>query len=396
MNIEDINNYKQGYFRGKQMAKEGKSEQEALYSLTNEHQIEGVHCAYTEFLKEQFRDSLKLLYSSDRASIVDCVSSVVEVEALLHQRVQDATDFTIRKEEPWKYSVDKDGKHVYTLTKSQQGKWSCSCPGFGFRHKCKHVEALMESLNQSGQRLPQHLARVRQLEKSLSIWEGRLKDSPNDRVAQKNVELRKQALVEAKKKAEEIEALPKPTRHPREEFLGVIPSLDKLFKGLGDYEIVGSWRRGKDTYKDCDILTLMNKAQWSKLKERIENDPNFGPAPGHTHIDFGDDVIRGGYKNGDRVDYLDVNRVPDKENWGAWLLFRTGSAQFNIACRGWLKKFGCGLNEHGIKTPNGNINLPTEQAFFDAIGIPFIEPKDREDARKFYQEVRKLEKPEFL
>lgn len=312
-------------------------------------------------------------------------------------KVADSEEYSLVEETPWKYSVEKDGKHWYTLTKNDSGKWACTCPAYYYHHKCKHVQMLANQLSQATDRLPQHLARVRQLEKSLEIWTKRLEENPNSKIAKKNVDERTKALEEAKKKADEIESMPKPTRHPRSEFEGAIPAIDKLFQDIGPYDIVGSWARKKDTYKDVDILTPLDRSGWNKLKERLENDPNFVPAPGHTHIDFGDEVIRGGYVNGDRVDYLDINRVSDVENYGAWSLFRIGSAQFNIACRGWLKKFGCGLSEKGIKKPDGSyIKLPTQESFFENIGIPYIEPEDRETAQKFYQEVRKINIPKFL
>lgn len=407
---QDLDKIKLGIARGRVQASNGVPEIDELDRETDKFVKEGIREGYSQYLNETFRDSIsecsiavkRLRMLGDSSSLIRyrfALRLVNQVKSIMDARIEDAQDFKLRKELDWKYSVDDlNGNHKYTLTKSNSGKWSCTCAGHMYRHKCKHVDELMNLLqNGSTERLPQHLARVRQLEKSLKVWEERLQANPNDKTAKKNVEARKQALVEAKKRADEIEAMPKPQRHPRSEFLGVVPSLKKLFEGLGKYEIVGSWRRGKDTYKDCDILTVMDKNNWTELKKRLQNDPNFGPAPGHTHADFGDEVIRGGYKNGDRVDYLDINRVPNPDEWGAWLLFRTGSAQFNIAMRGWLKKFGCGLNERGIIGPDGKVVASkTEEDIFKAIGIPFIKPEDREDSRVWWQQVRNLDKPAFL
>lgn len=732
MNVKQLSKYRQGVREAQSCIEQGKDAHELLLRSRNRWYNQGVK----QVLKE----------TTDKVG---------------DSFIKD--DYEFKKVSPTEYSVDENGDHKYTIYKSVTGKWACSCPGFKYRHSCKHIEQFDKILNQNSSRLPQHLARVRQLEKSLAIWQDRLNKNPNSKLFQHNVKARQEALEKAKEVAAKIEALPKPQRHPREEFLGVIPLLDKLFEGLAEYEIVGSWRRGKcfaagtmirtlygwkpieaievgdqvfngqgcittvthtfkepqkewckvsyrrnssiictpdhrfmvwknnsprkefewveakdlnkschwkllipklslptdfsigkekafllgwyladgnihldkpgtyknprfvyhgyecmyvnfaansirrkailnmlaelelydfsfssnrgvdntlsinvrdkeliefliewgglhcpelgmekepnkkiyrlldeekdaflygfwlgdgtfgkynsslscrlyntiqsvidvldslwsrkfrtlryvklpdtegyktsyevritgnqaasfiksmpkqiqdskyqdgrceeikevkkqfeafsqnvsgvelfekedyrycfevaegesfiaegftvhnSTYKDADILTVMSPNQWKKLAERLREDPNFGPAPGHTHPDFGNDVIRGGYKNGDRWDYLDINRVTDPQNYGAWLLFRTGDAKFNIACRGWLKKFGCGLNEHGIKLPDGSYyNLPTEQAFFDWIGIPFIEPEDREGPRKFYQEVKSIVKPKGL
>lgn len=405
---EQIDKIKQGIAVGRLKAEQGIPEQEVLEVETDEWTKQGIREGYQQHFDQQFRDSVqeykvaRLRHKTLGDSIQHvkfCLHRVIDAYNVRRAHIADALDFKLRKELPWKYSVDDlDGNHKYTITKSNSGKWSCSCTGFTYRHKCKHVDELMRQLNEgTGDRLPQHLARVRQLEKSLKVWEDRLNDPKYAKQAQKQVEARKQALDAAKKIAAEIEARPKPQRHDRSEFLGVVPLLDKLFDGLGKYEIVGSWRRGKDTYKDVDILTVMTPKEWATFKDRLQEDDNFGPAPGHTHPDFGDEVIRGGYRNGTRYDYLDVNRVPNPDEWGAWLLFRTGSAQFNIAMRGYLKKFGCGLNERGLIGPDGNVVASkTEEDIFSAIGIPYIKPEDREDARIFYQEVRKIDKPKFL
>lgn len=43
-----------------------------------------------------------------------------------------------------KYKVDSKGNEY--IVEEDNGKYSCTCAGFSFRGKCKHIEAVIESL----------------------------------------------------------------------------------------------------------------------------------------------------------------------------------------------------------------------------------------------------------
>ena len=38
------------------------------------------------------------------------------------------------------FKVEGSKGNKYTVRCSESGSWSCECIGFGFRHKCKHIE----------------------------------------------------------------------------------------------------------------------------------------------------------------------------------------------------------------------------------------------------------------
>jgi hypothetical protein len=50
-------------------------------------------------------------------------------------QVAESTAITVEGSNGKKYQVTKQGN-----------RYTCSCPGFGFRRKCKHVDAIMEKL----------------------------------------------------------------------------------------------------------------------------------------------------------------------------------------------------------------------------------------------------------
>jgi hypothetical protein len=61
-------------------------------------------------------------------------------------------DLTIQTEEPvaalspdrtWRVASSKSGEYNVSLT---NGVWTCSCPGHGFRGRCRHVDELRASV----------------------------------------------------------------------------------------------------------------------------------------------------------------------------------------------------------------------------------------------------------
>jgi len=69
--------------------------------------------------------------------------------------------------------------------------------------------------------------------------------------------------------------------------------------------------------------------------------------------------------------------------WGAMLMFATGSGKYNSAYRAIAKKRELLCNEHGVFVRSTHKLIPdsgySEHAVCRTIGIPFLEPKDRID-----------------
>ena len=47
----------------------------------------------------------------------------------------------------WEVEGSKGSRYIVSL---DSGRWSCSCPGHGFRGRCRHVDQLSASVQQQG------------------------------------------------------------------------------------------------------------------------------------------------------------------------------------------------------------------------------------------------------
>lgn len=71
-------------------------------------------------------------------------------------------------------------------------------------------------------------------------------------------------------------------------------------------------------------------------------------------------------------------RVLDPENFGAALLYFTGSKNFNIQMRTVALRKGLKINEYGLFEGEKRLAGETEKGMFDALGMDFVEPEERE------------------
>ena len=133
-------------------------------------------------------------------------------------------------------------------------------------------------------------------------------------------------------------------------------------------EIAGSFRRGKETVGDLDILATCEDSgevmncfvNYEEVKEVISH--------GSTRSSV---KLRSGIN-------VDLRVVPD-ESFGAALHYFTGSKPHNIAVRALGVKRGLKVNEYGVFKGEKQIGGRTEQEIYAQVGLPYIEPELRED-----------------
>ena len=146
-------------------------------------------------------------------------------------------------------------------------------------------------------------------------------------------------------------------------------------KQVKQIEFAGSYRRGKETVGDLDMLVDSTKSE-----DVMEH---FGTFEEITSV-----IARGDTKMSVRLEdefQVDLRVVP-KKSFGAALQYFTGSKDHNVLIRGRAKQMGLKINEWGVyDTSDGNekwIAGKTEIDVYETLNLPYFEPEIREARRE--------------
>src|SRR2546426_4635900 len=157
----------------------------------------------------------------------------------------------------------------------------------------------------------------------------------------------------------------------------VIAHIKKAGKAVDSVTPAGSLRRGKETVGDLDLLvTLADESTSQKhvdaLAEHILKFPDIDQKLAH-----GENKVSFTLTNGLQVDV----RLLEKENFGAALLYFTGSKEHNVALRGRANDMGLTLNEYALATLKGEKRVAgrTEEEIYAKLKLDFIPPELREN-----------------
>jgi len=144
------------------------------------------------------------------------------------------------------------------------------------------------------------------------------------------------------------------------------------------FYICGSYRRGKSSSGDIDLLATGSHDSWKLLIQKLKND----------------NILKDSFSSGSskwmgmglidklhrRIDLMFI----DEKEFPFALLYFTGSKEFNKAIRYFAKKEGYTLNEHGIKLLDGSIlnhTFHSEKDIFDFLNLKYKEPSERNDSK---------------
>jgi DNA polymerase (family 10) len=157
--------------------------------------------------------------------------------------------------------------------------------------------------------------------------------------------------------------------------LGTAISLAEMVKaemqkvpGVTEVSVAGSMRRWKETIGDVDVLVTGGSPEAA-----IDA---FTSMPGVKEV-----LASGSTKASVRIEeafQVDV-RVVSKSEWGAALMYFTGSKEHNVRLRALARERGLRLNEYGLFKGDGKLSSRTERAVYRKLGMAWVPPELRED-----------------
>lgn len=145
-------------------------------------------------------------------------------------------------------------------------------------------------------------------------------------------------------------------------------------KEVQQMEWAGSFRRGRETVGDLDLLVVASHR--AAAMDHLETYPGRSMTIGRGETKIS---IRVG-----KAFQVDM-RVVEAEQFGAALQYFTGSQAHNIHTRRIAKEKGLKINEYGVFNLEDDslVAGATEKDVYDAIGLPWIAPELREDRHEF-------------
>jgi DNA polymerase (family 10) len=141
---------------------------------------------------------------------------------------------------------------------------------------------------------------------------------------------------------------------------------------IKELEPAGSYRRGRDTVADLDLLVVSSNP--NEVMDRLA-----AFAAVETRLARGDTKMSVRLAGGLQVDL----RVVPEESFGAAWQYFTGSKDHNVVLRGLAKNRGLKINEYGVFRGEEYIAGRTEEDVYATLDLPCFPPELREARREF-------------
>ena len=153
--------------------------------------------------------------------------------------------------------------------------------------------------------------------------------------------------------------------------------IEKAGRAVEKITPAGSLRRGKETVGDLDLLVTLAdgytaQKQVDALAGHILKYPGIDATLAH-----GENKVSFTLRDGLQVDV----RLLKKENFGAALLYFTGSKEHNVRLRGRANEMGWTLNEYEMAALKGGKHVAgrTEEEIYAKLKLDFVPPELREN-----------------
>jgi len=147
-------------------------------------------------------------------------------------------------------------------------------------------------------------------------------------------------------------------------------------EGIEQLEFAGSYRRGRETVGDLDVLVVA--AEVDRIMDRFAG---FSGSP--NVLARGDTKMSIRLASGLQIDL----RIVPPESFGAALQYFTGSKEHNVVLRGRAKQRGLKINEYGVYRVDGDqeayVAGATEEEVYAALDLPCFPPELREARHEF-------------
>lgn len=140
---------------------------------------------------------------------------------------------------------------------------------------------------------------------------------------------------------------------------------------LDEIEVVGSIRRRRTTIGDIDILVTAKESEREKIMDHF------------TDMEIVQKVVAKGKKKSTvqtKAENRDVDlRIFEEGEFGAAMLYFTGSKAHNVHLRKMAQEKDWKINEYGLFSGDKKLAGKTEESIYSRLGLPWIPPEMRED-----------------